>query len=277
MTERIAELLFKPKSLIRYKDAKFFKVFLQLFILGVLATLVFFIDLVKFDGFHRVNQPMVENLLSTDFSDMAENLPNCSLNNERLTCDEGATVSELGTIGTLMGDYVIVIDPTNSLEIEDERIYLIYTEEGIYYSSLYSGFLLPYDILPSDWQTVDFQAIREAERPGAELYLYFTSGFNQIMMKMKPIALVTIIISGVIGMTIQTLFLSFLFFLFFRRMNVKFTTTFKIAAFAQTLPTVLLLISQLSGIQLFSSFVTTFITFIYMYKALFSNLNVYHE
>lgn len=266
MTDYLADLLFRPRKLNRYQYTRLWNAFFVIVILGMIAMLPSFIDMARFQGFRQTDRVLVEQVLSTDFADMASRLPNCVLSDNRLTCEGVDGPVTIGSFSTIVGKYTIVVDPTGTYRAHTTDVYLIFGEEGLYYSTSYLHFLFDYQSLPKEWQSIDFSSIREADQPGEALFEFFIAGLNPFLLRLKPFMLVFIAGFHIFAILLRTLFYSFLFFLFFRQF--RYGSIFRICAFAQLFPTLLLLILDLLNIR-FLSIIPTILIFFYMHRALF--------
>lgn len=268
MTDYLTTLLFRPKELGRYRFAKLYKVFFILFILTIITIIPEIIDVAKFSGLSLSDRYQIESEFNVRFSEMAKKLPDCMLENNELICTEPTDPVEIGTISTLFGNYVIVIAPENYYPLKTSKTFLILQKDGLLYANSYAQFLISYDRLPSEWTSVDFMSIREDENPDVALYQYFIDGLNPIIQRLKPLTIVFLLIVNFLAYFIRTLFISFLFYLFFRQN--RFGHVFRVSAYAQIFPSIILLILGLLRMEQLSV-IATVITFIYMYKALVSN------
>lgn len=265
MTEYLADLLFRPRKLNRYKTVNIFKVFLVIAVLGLISVVPSIIDTIQFMGLGESDRHIIEQIYNVNFSNIAETLPDCVVDNEQLICDNLEEAVSIGSFSTIMGRFTVVVDPTGEYRPTDTQTYLVLGEQGIYYTTMFGRFIIPFGSLPSKWQHVNFTTIREADYPGTALYDYFIGGLNEVLIQLKPIIIVMTIIWHIIGTLVWTLFLSFLFFLFFRQF--RFGSVFRICAYAQILPTIILLMLNLANLT-WLSFIVMILTMVYMYLAL---------
>ncbi len=267
MIEKLNNILFHPSTLYEYRKTHLFKVILYLLILSFFSILVPIIDRIKEPELKMNDKEYIEELTGFSF-DVSENLPDCRLDDHVYSCTE----SESREIGTVLGRFKILSDVEDTERTTDLDYYIKLTEEGIIIDSIGFRTLIPYDKLPSKWQSFDFEEIKTSDNPSDELYRLFIGGFNQILVKFTPIIIAFNVFIIFIVKTLEILLYSLLFYLFYRRFEFKYRELFKITVFAQSLPVVLALIFDLLQFNIFSSFFSTMLTFIYVYIAVMQKI-----
>lgn len=264
MINRISDLLFKPSTIIQYKDTKFLKTFGFIILLGLLSVLVPIIDVMNFKGYTIQDKVELEAFLMIDF-DSAHNLPDCTLHEGTLTCSD----DEPRVIGSIYNRLTVVVDPMQQYESTAGELTVLLTKD---YYVLVSGYgqrlQFQYSSLPKAWQELDFTAIKAAPYPDDAYAEVIIAGVNELYHQFKALTVAGYLLYGVVMVIFETFFIALIFKLFFRGFGYRFKQVFKVATFAQFMSIVIGLMMTLSGLTFGRALIMSVIRFIYTFKAL---------
>lgn len=262
MFEKLNDILFHPSRLSQFKNTKFYKVFFYLIFLSLFSITVLIIDTVKNPEITIADKDIIEQSFNINFN-VANNLPDCSLRDNTYSCiDEQSSNKEILTIlgmVYLISDVNDKVTRFNTIKLTENKV--------VINMGIGNRYTISYDKLPKGWQEFDFTEIKNASNPQDEFYKLFMIGYNELVYKLIPFMVLSNIIISFIIKTLEILFYALLFTLLYRRFNFKFGELFKLTVFAQTLPITISVILDLLNVKMSTVFLSTFLTFIYVYFA----------
>lgn len=274
MTNKIAELLFHPKTLSKYRYTRTYKVFLYLLVLTIFFILVPILDFVISPELDITDKRRFSQMLNIDF-DVAKDLPNCALDDYIYTCiDEESKQQEILTI---LDIFKVVSDEDN--KYTKNGLYLIkLTKERVYVvNQLGFTISVEYDDLPKSWQSFDFTEIKNSTYPSDSLYYLVVGGINEIIKQYLPLIIISNILMNYVIHILELLFLTAFLYLVYSRFQYKYFELFKIAVFGRTLPITISVILNLLHIYTINSLIITFLTFLYVHLAVMKNIPLDRE
>ncbi|ERJ13398.1 DUF1189 family protein [Haloplasma contractile] len=276
MTEKLKDLLFRPRELRKLKDSKLYKAFLYLFIIALFSSIIPIIDIIKFEGFDVYDKELFEQVSGLNF-EASNELPDCNIYDYKLTC-KNQDEPQLFSLGKLEEPYIpvqynLVIDEHSTFnDLADDELYLIFKNDKLVLNMGRQAYRLEYESYKSVFESVDFKEISEANNSSEQLFALLISIVNEIYQSNKGIFdSITISFLYLVNYVItifQVLFYSFILFIFLIPYKVKFIHVFKVTTYAITLGAILSLIFRLFGFVGLSSTVMMLTTFIYVSRAL---------
>lgn len=274
MMEKLDNLLFHPSTLINYRYTKLYKVIFVLLLISIFSIIVPLIDTVKSPGITISDKDDISEVFAFDFS-IAKTLPDCQIENSQFSCDESGNQQ---VFGKALRFFTLVTDENDDMDLTSSGYYIKFTKDNLkIVDKNMTYYAISYHKLPDEWHNIDFKEIKNSNNPEDELYLTFLGGFNKIAKLLLPLDITIQIIVAFIFKIIEILFFSSLFYLIYKRLNFKFKEIFKITVFAQIFAVTIGVIFELLNWGYFSSFLVTTLTFIYVYKALYSNVSLDKE
>lgn len=269
MTNKLADLLFHPKTLIKYRTTNGFKVLLYLLVLTAFFILVPILDFVLSPELDITDKSRFSEIINVDFN-VAKDLPDCALHDGVYTCrNEEAKKQE---IFTMLGFIKVVSDEDN--KYTNNGLYLIKLTKNRVYIVNQLGFAVgvEYGDLPKSWQEFDFTAIKNSTYPSDSLYYLVVGGLNEVIKQYLPLIIIGNILVNYVIHILEMLILTAFMYLIYSRFSYRYGEIFKIAVFARTLPITISVILNLLSIYSINSFIVTILTFFYVHQAVMKNI-----
>lgn len=182
-------------------------------------------------------------------------LPDCTVNNYRLLCDDDEAY--MNTMGFMGNEYDIYMNVPDEAELDDPYTIVfkysqidVFLQEGIYLQLDYRGF-----------EGMDFSEVRQMEQAaGTEVM------FNALFRSVHPFLIIPLLVMAVGGLMLMNIILIFIYSgisMLFRYLYPDvppFKNMLKLFMIGATLPALINLVLGLFGLSPFTSIVFNFMT-----------------